>query len=186
MIRKALHTGGMALSEGNLSVADKQLVTNQERLTFGNLKQKERTLALQLYMQFFGMAHTQKYTMPELRMAWHFTKAFLDPDLLEVDWSDHLLQSIYRIQEGSRLSRTSRSKKKLPLALGAPLVLTRIVYYALDAIHHLSPPLTFDGATSFVNRSNALRSPIKKAKKRQKKDESESEEEVVVPLKKKM
>ena len=45
-----------------------------------NLKHKEVTLALQLYMQFFGMAYTQKYMMPELRMAWHFTKAFLDTE----------------------------------------------------------------------------------------------------------
>ena len=54
------------------------MVTSQDRLTFSNLKHKEISLALQLYMQFFGMAHTQKYTMPELRMALHLTKAFLD------------------------------------------------------------------------------------------------------------
>ena len=53
-------------------------MTSQEHLTFANLKHKEISLALQLYMQFFGMAHTQKYTMPKLRMALHLTKAFLD------------------------------------------------------------------------------------------------------------
>ncbi len=54
-------------------------------------------LALQIYMQFFGMSHTQKYTVPELRMAWHFTKAFIDPDALETDWSDHVIQAIHQI-----------------------------------------------------------------------------------------
>ena len=61
------------------------MVTSQDCLTFANLKHKEISLALQLYMQFFGMAHTQKYMMPELRMALHLTKAFLDWDTLEVD-----------------------------------------------------------------------------------------------------
>ena len=51
-------------------------------------------MALQLYMQYFGMARTQKYTMPELQMALHLTKAFLDRDALEVDWSDHVLRNI--------------------------------------------------------------------------------------------
>ena len=111
------------------------------------------------------MAHTQKYTMPEFRIAHHFTKAFLNRDSLEVDWSDHVLRNIYRIQEGSRLSGTSKSKKKLPLALGAPLVLTRLVYYALGAIHHLPSPLTYDARIPFYQRPTIMRSPVKKAEK---------------------
>ena len=91
MIWEALHIGGSPLPKGNLSTHDKKLVTNQDRLIFEGLRHKEVPLALQLYMQFFGMAHMHKYMMPELRMAWHLTKAFLEPDLLEVDWSDHLL-----------------------------------------------------------------------------------------------
>ena len=124
------------MPQGNLTPSEKAIVTGQERLTFSNLRHKEITLALQIYMQFFGMAHTQRYTMPELRMAWHLTRAFLEPDMVEVNFSDHVLRNIYRIQEGSRLSGTSKAKKKLPLALGAPLILTRIIYYAIDAIHH--------------------------------------------------
>ena len=50
--------GGMSLPEGNLTQSEKAIVTSQEQLTFANLKHKEITLALQLYMQFFGMAHT--------------------------------------------------------------------------------------------------------------------------------
>ena len=118
-----------------------------------------------LFRSFFGMAHTQKYTMPELRIAHHFTKAFLDSNSLEVDWSDHVLHNIYRMQEGSRLSGTSKSKKKLPLALGAPLVLTRLVYYVLGAIHHLPPPLTFNAHIPFYQRPNIMRSPIKREEK---------------------
>ena len=113
-------------------------------------------MALQIYMQFFGMAHTQKYTMPELRMAWHLTQSFLRTDMVEVDFSDHVLRNIYRIQEGSRLSGTSKAKKKLPLALGAPLILTRIVYYAIGAIPHLPPPLPFDHTITFNPRANFL------------------------------
>ena len=90
---------------------EKASVTDQERLTFANLKKKEITLALQLYMQFFGMAHTQKYTMREIRMAWHLTRTFLEPDMVEVDWSDHVLCNIYRIQEGSRLLGTKRQRR---------------------------------------------------------------------------
>ena len=111
------------------------------------------------------MAHTQKYTMPELRMVLHLTKAFLDRDALEVDWSDHVLRNILRIQEGSRLSGTIKSKKKLPLALGVPLILTRLAYYALGAIHHLPPPLTYDAAIPFYRWPNIMRSPVKKAEK---------------------
>ena len=85
MIREALHTGGASLPKGNLAPYEKKMVTSQDRLTFANLKHKEISLALQLYMQFFCMAHTQKYTMPELRMALHLTKAFLDRDSLEFD-----------------------------------------------------------------------------------------------------
>ena len=70
-------------------------MTSHERLSFSNLRHKEVALALQLYMQFFGMAHTQRYTMPELKMGWHFTKAFLEPDMVEIDWSDHVLRGIY-------------------------------------------------------------------------------------------
>ena len=76
MVREALHTSGVSLPQGNLTPGEKGIVTAQDRLTFANLKQKEITLALQLYMQFFGMAHTQKYTMPGLRMAWHLTHSF--------------------------------------------------------------------------------------------------------------
>ena len=73
MVREVLHTMGVSLPQGNLTPGEKALVTGrQDRVTFTNLKQKEITLALQIYMQFFGMAHTQKYTMPKLRMAWHF------------------------------------------------------------------------------------------------------------------
>ena len=97
MVREALHTGGASLSEGNLATYEKKMVMSQDRLTFANLKHKEISLALQLYMQYFGMAHTQRYTMPELRMALHLTKSFLDRDMLEVDWSDHVLRNIYRI-----------------------------------------------------------------------------------------
>ena len=142
-------------------------------------------------MQFFGMAHTQKYTMLELRIAHHLTKAFLDQDSLEVDWSDHVLRNIYRIQEGSRLSGTSKSKKKLPLALGALLIHTRLIYYALGAIYHLPPPLTFDAQIPFYQRPNIMRSPIKKvekegkqARKREEVETKSSEE--VPPLKKSM
>ena len=142
-------------------------------------------------MQFFGMAHTQRYTMPELRMAHHFTKAFLDRDTLEVDWSDHVLCNIYRIQEGSRLSGTSKSKKKLPLALGVPLILTRLFYYALGTIHHLPPPLTYDAAMSFCRQPNIMRSPVKKPKKegkqaRKREEEESSSPEEVAPLQKHM
>ena len=76
MVREALHTTGVSLPQGNRTLGEKALVTGQDRLTFANLRQKEITLALQIYMQFFGMAHTQKYTMPELRMAWHLTQSF--------------------------------------------------------------------------------------------------------------
>ena len=79
------------LPKGNPAQYEKKMVTGQDRLTFANLKHKEVSLALQLYMQLFGMAHTQKYTMPKLRMVLHLTKAFLDRDMLEVDWSDHIL-----------------------------------------------------------------------------------------------
>ena len=120
-------------------------------------------------------------------MAWHLTQAFLDTDTIEVDWSDHVLRNIYRIQEGSRLSGTSKAKKKLMLALGAPLILTRIVYYAIDAIHHL-PPLAYDGTIQFFGRSNITRSPVKKRERKPKldKDEDSTSEEEVVPLKKQM
>ena len=64
---------------------EKQLVTSQERLTFAKLQHPKAALAVQLYMQLFGMAHTQKYTMPELRMAWHFMRAFLNVDLIKLD-----------------------------------------------------------------------------------------------------
>ena len=104
--------------------------------------------------------------MPKVQMEWHLTKAFLDSDLLEVDWSDHVLRNISRIQEGSRLSRMSKAKKKLPRALGAPLVLTRIVYFALGVIHHLSPPITFNGTIPFFARSNIMRSLIKKRERK--------------------
>ena len=137
------------------------------------------------------MAHTQKYTMPKLRMALHLTKAFLDRDTLEVNWSDHVLRNIHRIQEGSRLSRTSKSKKKLPLALEAPLILTSLVYYALGAIHHLSPPLTFDAQIPFYQRSNIMRSPIKKVEKegkqaRKREEANTTSSKEVPPLKKRM
>ena len=124
-------------------------------------------------------------------MALHLTKAFLDWDSLEVDWSDHVLRNIHKIQEGSHLSGTNKSKKKLPLALGAPLVLTRLVYYALGAIHHLPPPLTYDARIPFYQRPNIMRSPIKKAEKEgkqaQKREEVETmSSEEVPPLKKRM
>ena len=184
MIRQALHTTGMALPEGNFATHEKQLVMSQDRLTFANLRHKEVSLALQLYMQFFGMAHTQKYTMPELRMAWHFTKAFIDPDAIETNWSDHIIQAIHRIQEGSRLSGTSVAKKNLPLFLGAPLVLTRIAYYAMGAIHHLPPPLLYDATIPYQVRTNLLRST--KRKDPHQEEESEEEQEEEFPLKKKM
>ena len=108
--------------------------------------------------------------------------------MVEVDFSDHILRNIYRIQEGSRLSGTSHAKNKLSLALGAPLILKRIVYYALGAIHHLPPPLPYDHTITFYPRANVLRSPVKKRERVQqhKDDESSSEEEVVEPLKKRM
>ena len=134
------------------------------------------------------MAHTQKYTMPELSMAWHLTGALLDMDLLEVDLSNHVLHNIHRIQEGSRLSGTSKSKKKLPLALGAPLILTRLVYYALGVIHHLPPPLTYDARIPFYQRPNIMRSPVKKVEKegkqaRKREDVETTSSKEVPPLK---
>ena len=109
--------------------------------------------------------------------------------MVEVDFSDHVLRNIYRIQEGSRLSGTSQAKKKLPpLALGAPLILMRIVYYAIGAIHHLPPPLPYDHTITFYPRANVLRSPVKKREReRQHKDgKSSSKEEVVEPLRMRM
>ena len=50
MIREALHTDGALLLEGNLAQHEKKMVTGQDRLTFANLKHKEVTLALQVYM----------------------------------------------------------------------------------------------------------------------------------------
>ena len=58
MIRETLHIGGASLLEGDLAPYEKKMVTSQERLTFSNLKHKEISLVLQLYMQFFGMDHT--------------------------------------------------------------------------------------------------------------------------------
>ena len=189
-IRAALHTTGLTLPQGNLTPGEKGVVTNQDRLTFTNLKQKQITLALQLYMQFFGMAHTQKYTMPELCIAFHLTQSFLREDMVEVDFSDHVLRNIHRIQEGSRLFGKSKAKKNLPLALGAPLILTRIVYYAMGAIHHLQPPLQYDHTIVFYPRANILRSPVRTRERRQPPQaqgaEETSEEEAVQPLKKRM
>lgn len=193
VVRAALHTNGITLPQGNLSPGEKGVVTGQDRLTFANLKQKQITLALQLYMQFFGMAHTQKYTMPELRIAFHLTQSFLRQDMVEVDYSDHILRGLHRIQEGSRLSGKSKAKKNLPLALGAPLILTRIVYYALGAINHLPPPLQYDHTIVFYPRANILRSPVKTRERRQAQPQptaqganEESKEEVVEPLRKRM
>lgn len=66
MVHEALHTKGLFLPERNLTHSEKAIVTDQAHLTFTNFKQKEIPLALQLYMQIFGLAHTQKYTMPEI------------------------------------------------------------------------------------------------------------------------
>ena len=59
MTREALHIGGASLPEGNLAQHEKKMVIGQDHLTFANLKHKEVSLALQLYMQFFKMAHLE-------------------------------------------------------------------------------------------------------------------------------
>ena len=77
------------------------------------------------------------------------------------------------------------------MALGALLVLTRLVYYALGAIHHLPLPLTYDAQIPFYQRPNIMRSPIKKVEKEGKqackREEAETtSSEEVPPLKKRM
>ena len=69
------------------------------------------------------------------------------------------------------------------------MILTRLAYYALGAIHQLPLPLTYDARIPFYQRPNIMRSPVKKAekegkqaKKREEADTTSSKE--VPPLKK--
>ena len=80
---------------------------------------------------------------------------------------------------------TSIAKKNQPLSLGALLVLTHIIYYANDALHHLSPLIFFDQMIPFITQSNMLKLPQKRREAKQMHAIKEKEEDMV-PLKKKV
>lgn len=86
LVQEALHVmGGDPFPKGNLSLIDKNLVSTMSRTTFAKLRHLELILVLQLYMDFFKIFHTQRYTIAELRMAHYFIKAYMDTHMLPID-----------------------------------------------------------------------------------------------------
>lgn len=75
--------------------------------------------------------------------------------MLQLDLSEIILKNIHRIAEGKMSARLSKSKKNLPQYLGASLVMTQIVYEALDAIPFLPLPMFKSEPIPYLNRTKA-------------------------------
>ena len=57
------------------------------------------------------------------------------------------------------------------------MILTRLAYYAMRAIHHLSPPLTYNAIMPFYRHPIIMWSPVKKQEREGKPTRKREEEE---------
>ena len=160
LVQEVVHTRGITLTKGNLGLLDKRILSSKDCPVFETLKHEHINLWLQLYMHFFGMTHL---TRAKDGLALHIGISKPRYGGSRLEWSPPILNLWDSRRKPSFKHKwgkeASEAKKNLPLALVAPLVLAHIVYYAMDAIHHLLPPLCYDPPIPFQLRTFIFQFP---------------------------
>ena len=87
------------------------------------------------------MPYPHRYTTTEKVLETEYTLGEVHGAGVKHDFASYLLFELRKSRKSLEKTRESRALRKRPLYMGVVLVLTRLVYYALDRIQDLTPPL---------------------------------------------
>ena len=102
--------------------------------TFEDMAIKGAKFPLQLFTQHFNLKKPQKFTRPNLHMAYSMSLAAKDITQSRPKFAKYILELLY--------SHTKSISIKLEPCLYAGHMLTKIAYHLLDMSDELPPPLT--------------------------------------------
>ena len=118
---------------------DNAVCSARDRPVWDQLLRQRIRLALQLHMQHFHITYPHRWTMPEKTLATEYSLRDMRGEGIKFDYAHYLLFEFQRGKKSIEASRQSKAKRHMPLYLGGVLVITRIIYYALNASDELPP-----------------------------------------------
>lgn len=142
IVREALGITQGDISFDKLKHSDEENATcsPEVRPSWDDLLHQEIRLATQLHMQHFHMTYPHRYTKPEKRIATEYTLRQEQGSSIKYDYALHLLIELSNGVKSVVTQRKSHAKRPHPLYLGAALVITRIIYRALNKLDQLPDP----------------------------------------------
>lgn len=85
------------------------------------------------------MPYPHRYTTPEKVLATEYTLREVLGASVKHDCASYFLYEVKKGRRSIEVNRRSKAKRKMPLYMG--VVLTRLVYFTLDNIEELPPPI---------------------------------------------
>ena len=111
-----------------------------EHPTWDDLHHQQIRLPLQLHTQHLQVTNPHRWSMGEKGVAIEYTNRQVLNTPLDMDYIGSWLRKLLKAAKSSITLAKSKAKRPPMPYLGAILALTKIVYYALDALDMLPPP----------------------------------------------
>ena len=140
LIRHAL---GLAIGESldydrkKHTDAENDICSANPRPTWNDLNRQRIRLPLQLHMQHFHMTYPHRFSTPEKLIAVEYSLRDYRGEGVKLDFSKFFLSELQRGTKSIREAKRSMAKRPHPIYLGGVLVLTRIIYYAMNVMNEL-------------------------------------------------
>ena len=115
-------------NEGRLQAFETE---KANKCTYVAMREKSARLALQIYQQYFHLYKPQKYTHPDLHVAYAFSMASKKNRTFKGDWGMKILKEIKKAASSQSCAKNGY--------YGCGAVLTRIAYEAMGMTDLLQP-----------------------------------------------
>ena len=92
-------------------------------------------------MQHFHMTYPHRWSAPELTIATEYSLRDMHGEGVKYDYARYLIFEFHKGRKSIESARKSKVVRPHPIYLGGVLVLTRIIYYAMNTMHLLPAPL---------------------------------------------
>ena len=130
-------------------------------------------------MQHFHITYPHRWSALELTIATKYSLRDMHGEGVKYDYARYLIFEFHRGRKSIESAQSSKAIRPHPMYLGGVLVLTRIIYYAMNKVHLLPAPLHIPqgviprNSTRPQTRDRAARPPPPKKEVPKRREEEE-------------